>query len=83
MGHHDADRPAVSDGRRTLTYGELRGTGCLDVERGDRVLIHIGNRVEFVEYLLAALRSAAIAVPVSVRATGRNSRTSPGIPAPP
>src|SRR5882757_7506983 len=67
---HDADRPAFSDGRRTVTYGDLsRGTGRLDVERGERVLLHIGNRVEFVEYLLATLRSAAIAVPVSVRAT--------------
>jgi len=67
---HDADRPAFSDGRRTVTYGDLsRDTGRLDVERGERVLLHIGNRVEFAEYLLATLRSAAIAVPVSVRAT--------------
>ncbi|WP_043715468.1 type I polyketide synthase [Kutzneria sp. 744] len=69
LSSHDADRPAYSDGRRTITYGQLRGTGCLDVDRGDRVLIHIGNRVEFVEHLLATLRAAAIAVPVSVRAT--------------
>ncbi|QUQ66034.1 SDR family NAD(P)-dependent oxidoreductase [Kutzneria sp. CA-103260] len=67
---HNADRPAFSDGRRTVTYGDLlRDTGRLDVERGERVLLHLGNRVEFAEYLLAALRSAAIAVPVSVRAT--------------
>ena len=70
MRGHDGQRPAFSDGRRTVTYGELlSGTGCLDVERGDRVLIHLGNRVEFVEYLLSALRSAAIAVPVSARST--------------
>ncbi|MFI9383342.1 SDR family NAD(P)-dependent oxidoreductase [Kutzneria sp. NPDC052558] len=67
---HDPDRPAFSDGRRTVTYGDLsHNTGRLDVERGERVLLHIGNRVEFAEYLLATLRSAAIAVPVSVRAT--------------
>jgi acyl transferase domain-containing protein/acyl-CoA synthetase (AMP-forming)/AMP-acid ligase II/acyl carrier protein len=74
MSGHAADRPAFTDSRRTLTYGELlSGTGLLatglGVARGDRVLIHIGSRVEFVEYCLAVLRSAAVGVPVSVRST--------------
>jgi acyl transferase domain-containing protein/acyl-CoA synthetase (AMP-forming)/AMP-acid ligase II/acyl carrier protein len=74
MSGHAADRPAFTDSRRTLTYGELlTGSGLLatglGVARGDRVLIHIGSRVEFAEYCLAVLRSAAVGVPVSVRST--------------
>ncbi|WP_103343185.1 beta-ketoacyl synthase N-terminal-like domain-containing protein [Amycolatopsis sp. CA-126428] len=74
LSAHPADRPAFSDGRRTLTYGELAGASAdlaaaLGVSRGDRVLIHVGNRVEFVVSLLAVLRAAAVGVPVSVRST--------------
>ncbi|WP_206791945.1 beta-ketoacyl synthase N-terminal-like domain-containing protein [Amycolatopsis sp. MtRt-6] len=74
LSAHPAERPAYSDGRRTLTYGELARASAdlatgLDVSRGDRVLVHVGNRVEFVVALLAVLRAAAVGVPVSARST--------------
>ncbi|MEU4251921.1 type I polyketide synthase [Amycolatopsis sp. NPDC026612] len=74
LSAHPAERPAYSDGRRTLTYGELARASAdlaagLGVSRGDRVLIHVGSRVEFVVSLLAVLRAAAVGVPVSARST--------------
>ncbi|MGW3963733.1 beta-ketoacyl synthase N-terminal-like domain-containing protein [Amycolatopsis sp. NPDC005003] len=74
LSAHPAERPAYSDGRRTLTYGELARASAglaagLGVARGDRVLVHVGNRVEFVVALLAVLRAAAVGVPVSARST--------------
>ncbi|MGV9360764.1 beta-ketoacyl synthase N-terminal-like domain-containing protein [Amycolatopsis sp. NPDC003731] len=74
LSAHPADRPAYSDGRRTLTHGELARASAglaagLGVSRGDRVLIQVGSRVEFVVALLAVLRAAAIGVPVSARST--------------
>ncbi|MEV0416009.1 type I polyketide synthase [Streptomyces sp. NPDC050448] len=72
LSGHRPDRPAFTDDRRTVTYGELLASSGalatgLGVARGDRVLIHVGSRVEFAEYCLAVLRSAAVGVPVSVR----------------
>ncbi|MFC5096400.1 beta-ketoacyl synthase N-terminal-like domain-containing protein [Amycolatopsis plumensis] len=74
LSAHPADRLAYSDGRRTLTHGELARASAelaagLGVSRGDRVLVHVGNRVEFVVALLAVLRAAAVGVPVNVRST--------------
>ncbi|MFJ1766873.1 SDR family NAD(P)-dependent oxidoreductase [Amycolatopsis sp. NPDC088138] len=74
LGTADRDRTAFSDGTRTVTYGELDRTSgrlatALGVDRGDRVLLHAGSRVEYVEFLLAVVRAAAVGVPVSARAT--------------
>ncbi|MDX3192752.1 type I polyketide synthase [Streptomyces sp. MN03-5084-2B] len=74
LSAHPAERPAYSDARRTLTYGELARASTdfaagLGVARGDRVLVHVGSRVEFAVALLAVLRAAAVGVPVSVRST--------------
>ncbi|WP_369240562.1 SDR family NAD(P)-dependent oxidoreductase [Streptomyces sp. R21] len=74
LSQHPAERPAFTDSRRTVTYGDLllssgRIASGLGVARGDRVLLHVGSRVEFVTYALAVLRSAAVGVPLSVRAT--------------
>ncbi|MEV6823842.1 type I polyketide synthase [Amycolatopsis sp. NPDC051102] len=74
LAAHPAERLAYSDGRRTLTYGELARASAelaagLGVSRGDRVLVHVGNRVEFAVALLAVLRAAAVGVPVSARST--------------
>ncbi|MEV6639231.1 type I polyketide synthase [Amycolatopsis sp. NPDC051371] len=74
LSAHPADRPAYTDDTRTVTYGQLaehsaRYATALDVERGDRVLVHVGSRVEFAECLLAVLRASAVGVPVSTRAT--------------
>jgi acyl-CoA synthetase (AMP-forming)/AMP-acid ligase II len=74
LGTADRDRAAFSDGARSVTYAELSETSALlatalGTARGDRVLLHVGGRVEYVEFLLAAVRAAAVGVPVSVRAT--------------
>jgi len=74
LSAHPADNPAFSDDLRTLTFGELARAGAdfaagMGVSRGDRVLVLVGNRVEFVVALLAVLRAAAVGVPVSARST--------------
>ncbi|WOX14998.1 beta-ketoacyl synthase N-terminal-like domain-containing protein [Streptomyces sp. N50] len=63
-------KTAYRDDRRAVTYGELeQSTGRvaghlvrLGVRRGDRVAIHLGNRVELVETWLGVLRAGAIGV---------------------
>lgn len=63
-------KTAYRDDRRAVTYGELeQRTGRvaghlvrLGVRRGDRVAIHLGNRVELVESWLGVLRAGAIGV---------------------
>ncbi|MER6377070.1 beta-ketoacyl synthase N-terminal-like domain-containing protein [Streptomyces mirabilis] len=63
-------RTAYVDGRRAVTYRELEErTGrlaghlaLLGVRRGERVAIHLGNRVELVESCLGVLRAGAIGV---------------------
>lgn len=63
-------KTAYRDDRRAVTYRELeQRTGRvaghlvrLGVRRGDRVAIHLGNRVELVETWLGVLRAGAIGV---------------------
>jgi acyl-CoA synthetase (AMP-forming)/AMP-acid ligase II len=69
------DRPAFSFGKQTRCYAELDervtrlAAGLRDrgVGRGDRVAVHMSNRLEVVESYLAACRLGAIAVPVNFR----------------
>ncbi|HEY0806959.1 MAG TPA: beta-ketoacyl synthase N-terminal-like domain-containing protein, partial [Pseudonocardiaceae bacterium] len=71
------DRIAFADARRSVTYSELLAKTAavasrlrsLGVGRGDRVIVRLGNTVEFVEYCLGVTRAAAVGVPVSPRAT--------------
>ncbi|MEU5424849.1 type I polyketide synthase [Streptomyces olivoreticuli] len=71
-------RTAFEDARRSVTYRELEErTGRLaghlarlGVGRGDRVGIHLGNRVEMVESCLAVLRAGAVGVPFDPGAAG-------------
>ena len=75
------DRDAVVHDTVRLSYAELadavealaRGFRSAGVEAGDRVVLLIGNRPEFIITLLAIQRLRAIAVPVSIR------EQSPGI----
>lgn len=70
-------RVAFADGHRTVTYAELeRRTGRLaahlagtGLRRGDRVAICLGDRVEMVESVLAAVRAGAIGVPLNPRSS--------------
>ncbi len=70
-----ADREAVVDGTTRMSYGELEqraarvAAGLTDdgVHEGDRVVLLITNRAEFMIALLAVFRLGAIAVPVNVR----------------
>lgn len=69
------ERPAVTDGDRTLSYAELdaaaaRVAGALfamGVGRGDRVAIIADNRIEFILVALACAKLAAIFVPMGLR----------------
>jgi acyl-CoA synthetase (AMP-forming)/AMP-acid ligase II len=64
------DTVAFVDDERAVTYGELATTTArlaghlqaLGVERGDRVLLYLDNRVEVAESYLAIPRAGAIAV---------------------
>jgi len=63
-------KTAYQDDRRAVTYRELEQRTArlaghlvrLGVRRGDRVALHLGNRVELVETWLGVLRAGAIGV---------------------
>src|SRR4051794_41294698 len=70
----DPDRLAiVESGGRRVTWGELddevgriaSGLGLAGIVAGHRVMIVLGNRIEFVTTYLAVLRTQAVAVPVN------------------
>lgn len=72
------DRLAVVEtGGRSLTWAGLddevgrvaTGLGAAGIVGGHRVLIAVGNRLEFVTTYLGVLRAQAVAVPVNPRAT--------------
>ena len=72
------DRLAVVEaGGRSLTWAELEeevgrvasGLGTAGIVGGHRVLLALGNRLEFVTTYLGVLRAHAVAVPVNPRAT--------------
>jgi long-chain acyl-CoA synthetase len=72
------DVTGVTDGGpRRATYGELEdevvrlatGLGALGVVAGTRVMLVLGNRLEFVTTYLAVLRAQAVVVPVNPTAT--------------
>lgn len=77
LDHQAAERPttaALVDDRRTITYEQLEArTGALagglrdlaGVERGDRGMIVMGNRVEVAESYLALVRAGLVAVCVN------------------
>jgi long-chain acyl-CoA synthetase len=70
----DPDRLAiVESGGRRVTWGELEdevgrlatGLSASGIVAGHRVMIALGNRIEFVTAYLAILRTQAVAVPVN------------------
>jgi long-chain acyl-CoA synthetase len=75
------DRPdmlaVVEASGRSVTWGVLEdevarvatGLGAAGVVAGQRVLIAMGNRIEFVTAYLGVLRAQVVAVPVNPRAT--------------
>lgn len=74
----EPDRIALIDlvsGERVLTYGALdrrldRVAGLLrqaGIAPGERVLVAIGNRAEFVEAMFGAMRAGAVPVPLNTR----------------
>lgn len=70
-----ADRTALVDGARRLSFGQLdRHVACLAAQlrdlglaAGDRVALVIPNRAEFAIALLAAWRLGAVPVPINTR----------------
>jgi long-chain acyl-CoA synthetase len=72
------DRLAIVEaGGRSLTWARLddevgriaTGLGAAGVVGGHRVMLAIGNRIEFVTTYLGVLRAQAVAVPVNPRST--------------
>ncbi len=69
----------VETGGRTLTWARLEdevahiatGLGAHGIRAGQRVMIVVGNRIEFVTAYLGVLRAQVVAVPV-------NTRSAPG-----
>ncbi len=69
-----ADRPAIVEGR-TLTYGDLdrivarlaAGLAATGVGAGDRVMMMLPNRWEFLALVFACARLGAIAAPIGTR----------------
>jgi malonyl-CoA/methylmalonyl-CoA synthetase len=67
----DYDTP---DGVRTLTFGELdaranrmaHALAARGLTRGDRLCVHLANRVEFIDLFLACVRLGVIFVPMNV-----------------
>ena len=63
----------VESGGRRVTWGELddevgrlaTGLGAAGIVAGHRVMVVLGNRIEFVTSYLAVLRTQAVAVPVN------------------
>ena len=76
-----ADRPdmlaVVEAGGRSVTWSGLEdevariatGLGAAGLVAGQRVLLALGNRIEFVASYLGVLRAQVVAVPVNPRAT--------------
>jgi long-chain acyl-CoA synthetase len=76
-----ADRPdalaVVESGGRSVTWAGLEddvsrlatGLGAEGVVAGQRVMLALGNRIEFVTSYLGVLRAQVVAVPVNPRAT--------------
>jgi len=75
------DRPdmlaVVESGGRSVTWAQLEdevarlatGLGAAGLVAGQRVLLALGNRIEFVTSYLGVLRAQVVAVPVNPRAT--------------
>ncbi|MBL0746111.1 class I adenylate-forming enzyme family protein [Nocardioides baculatus] len=72
------DRQALVEGTgRTLTWAGLEdevariatGLGSRGIRAGQRVMILVGNRIEFVTTYLGVLRAQVVAVPVNPRST--------------
>ncbi len=69
---------ALRDARRRVTWGELEartnavghGLEALGARPGDHVALVAGNRAEFVEVLLGALRAGMVVTPVKTTWTG-------------
>jgi long-chain acyl-CoA synthetase len=72
---HSADRVALVHGYAAWTRGRIfgaaeqltRGFAALGIRTGDRIVLHMANRPEFVVAYLACFQSGAIAVPISPR----------------
>jgi long-chain acyl-CoA synthetase len=72
------DRPALLSGPATLTWAELdelvdRAAGALrglDLAAGDRIVLQLGNSVDFPALYFGALRAGLVAVPANTGYTG-------------
>ena len=70
-----AGRDALESEGRTLTFGEVDARAnrmaaelsARGLSRGDRLAVHLANRVEFIDLYLACVRLGVIFVPMKDR----------------
>ena len=64
----DGDERTVSYGRLDRRLDQVAGAlAAAGIVRGDRVILSMGNRVEFIEAMFGAMRAGAVPVPVNTR----------------
>src|SRR5207247_10799394 len=81
-GRPDRGLADDNEGGRTLTCGEVDGganrmareLAARGLGRGDRLCVHLSNRVEFIDLFLACVRLGAIIVPINVLYRDRELR---------
>ena len=72
-----ADKPAVVDGERSLTWREFdvgttrvaQGLHALDLQRGDRVAVLMRNSLEMLEVIWGILKAGGVVVPLNLSIT--------------
>ncbi len=75
---HRGTAPAIEDGQRRIGYDALdrlanrvaSAFAAQGIARGDRVVLFLGNRCEFIVALAGLWRLGAIAVPIGTRQSG-------------
>ena len=77
LGRHDSialEYDAPDGSTAVLTFGELdtranrtaHALAARGVQRGDRICVHLANRIEFLELFLACVRMGVVFVPINV-----------------
>jgi len=77
VGRHDSvalEYDAPDGSVASLTFGELdaranrtaRARAARSVQRGDRICVHLANRIEFLDLFLACVRMGVVFVPINV-----------------
>jgi len=60
-------KPAIRDGARVVTYGELNGLLAAGFRKGAAAALLVGNRIEHLEILFALAKIGVVAIPLDVK----------------